>query len=132
MPLEFHWLLEGQIILHHNIGDITEDDMLQGDDPLNRLLDAATSPLVHVIVLTAQQGKMPKSVSSFTQASWTRHPRLGWTVIVGLQDPILRFIASTAGQIFKMRMKFVETPQDALTFLQYVDSTLPQTLTMPI
>jgi hypothetical protein len=131
MPIELTWLLEGHVILHNNVGDILESDMLNVDVPLNAMLDAAISPLVHVLVSTTQQGKAPASLRAFTQATWTRHPRLGWTVIIGLDHPVLRFVADTAGQIFKMRVRFVKTPSEATAFLQYVDSTLPQTLTIP-
>ena len=131
MPIELSWLVEGHLILHNNVGDILESDMLNIDIPLNAMLDAATSPLVHVIVSTEQQGKAPASLRAFTQATWTRHPRLGWTVVIGLDHPVLRFVADTAGQIFKMRVRFVKTPSEAIEFLQYVDATLPQTLMIP-
>ncbi|MEL6151578.1 MAG: hypothetical protein AAFU54_28965 [Chloroflexota bacterium] len=125
MGIELKWLLADRIILHRNVGDVTAADLLDVDAPLNAMLLEGAQPEIHVIVLANPDGKGPMSLRAFTAATWMRNERLGWTVVVGLENVILRFAADASSQVFNMKTKFVDTPEEAIAVLKRVDLSLP-------
>lgn len=132
MPIELDWISEGRVIGHYNVGDVSEEDMLGIDEPIQAMLDEAKSHLAHVIVFTNPDGDAPFSIRVFTDIVWARHERLGWTVAVGITHPVLRFVVYTASKVFDMRHRFVDTAEEAIEFLHYVDPTLPDDSTWNI
>ncbi|MEL7236870.1 MAG: hypothetical protein AAGK74_20370, partial [Chloroflexota bacterium] len=100
------------------------------DLPLNKMLGDADPAPVHVIVLTERAGKVPMTITAFTQARWVRHPNPGWTVVSGLKNPMLRTIVGTASRAFRMKQRFVETPTEAMNCLKTIDTSLPTGLSI--
>ncbi len=131
MGIKLEWLLAGRVILHRNVGDVTATDLLDVDAPLNAMLLEGTQPEVHVIVLANPHGEGPMSLRAFTAATWMRNERLGWTVVVGLENIVLRFVADAASQVFNMKTKFVDTPEEAIAVLKRVDLSLPDDIDIP-
>ncbi len=125
MPIELEWALEDRVIIHRNVGDITIDEMIEIDGPLNAMLDAALDHPIHMVVVANPHGKAPLSLNAFMAATWPRHRRLGWTVVVGLENKVLQFVAGTAAQIAGMKATFVDGVINAALFLRDVDGTLP-------
>lgn len=54
-----------------------------------------------------------------------KHPRVGWVIVIGIQNRMFMFFISTALQIFRARLRFMPSMNAALEFLQDIDSTLP-------
>lgn len=50
MPVELSWYLENRVIQVINSGKITDDDMLDNDQPIINYLNQSSFPLVHMIV----------------------------------------------------------------------------------
>ena len=51
--------------------------------------------------------------------------RLGWVIIFGSDDRIVKFIASAIASMFKTRFRFFYTQGEAFAFLNSVDENLP-------
>ncbi len=64
-------------------------------------------------------------MKSVTQVKWPKHPRYGWTLVVGSTNPFQRFVVAIANNFFKGRQRNFDTREEALDFLNEVDSTLP-------
>ncbi|MEM6281521.1 MAG: hypothetical protein AAF787_04950 [Chloroflexota bacterium] len=127
MSIELSWIIEGKVILHRNVGDVTLHDLLTVDEPLNAMLNRGSgAEAVHMVVLANPDGNGPMSVRAFTAATWPRNPNLSWTVVVGLKHPVLRFAADTASQILGMKARFFKTPEGAARYLLVMDTTLPR------
>jgi len=53
------------------------------------------------------------------------HPQNGWNTFIGLPNPIYKMTLSAVGMFGKARMRYFDTPQEAVDFLQSIDDTLP-------
>ena len=65
------------------------------------------------------------SAKSAMMVKWPKHPRYGWTLVVGTSNPFQRFVVAIANNFFKGRQRNFDTFDGALDFLNEVDSTLP-------
>ena len=123
MPYKLSWLVEGRVILNKSWGRHNQEDIPAYDQEMLRYLDAGTAPLVHSITDISELESMP-SLASLTQFTFTKHPRLGWQVNYG-GKAALKVIANIAAQLFPLRYRSFSTLEEALAFLQHVDTTLP-------
>ena len=124
MTSQVSWLLEKRVILTYNEGIVSDEDMFANDQPILDYLNACTVPLVHMIV-DHRKGVGSPSSKALAQLSWPKHPKTGWTILVGMANPFQKFVVTVASNFFKSRMRMVNTMDEALDFLNQVDSTLP-------
>lgn len=124
MPVQLSWLLENHVILVRNEGNITDQDMLDSDQPINNYMSQSKAPLVHLIVDNTKAVYTP-SVKAVTQATFPKHPQCGWIILVGSTNTFTRFVNAVVSNIFKTRNRMFDTFDEALDFLNQVDSTLP-------
>jgi hypothetical protein len=54
-----------------------------------------------------------------------RHPKLGWVVVVEQGNKITQFLTTIMAGVFKAQLRYFATFEEAIAFLQQVDSTLP-------
>jgi hypothetical protein len=60
-------------------------------------------------------------MSKFT---FPNHPRMGWNVFVNIPNKQIKFFISIATQLFKVRVRLVDSLEEAHQFLEYVDQTI--------
>lgn len=129
MPIKIYWLLENRVSYFKYIGDITLEELAEASEMGIRMLEESTNTLlVHTIQDGEAMGSFPRNlaqVNEITKQSHA-HERMGWMVSSNTLDPITRFVAETVGKLSKTRQRFTDTVEEALTFLNYVDSTLPE------
>lgn len=118
------WLVEGHLILVRMWGAWTDDDLRAFDEHACRILETINVPLVHIIFESSELESVP-SIKALRDVRSRTHPRAGWSLEVGVHNPILRFVMSAAAQMVKNRIRFFPSLADAVAFIQDVDSTLP-------
>jgi len=123
MPYEVQWLVEGRVILAELIGDLSPDEMPAFNQLMHQYLDQSDATKVHYIVDTTRIGKMT-GLNPMRTFTFPKHPRMGWTVGVGISNPAIRMIGHVASYFFRMRAKEANTVEEGLAFLQRMDSTL--------
>lgn len=64
----------------------------------------------------AELGKLSEPVSE--------HDMMGWVVIHGMQNKLMKFLATMAGHLSNSQLKIVNTREETVHFLQRVDGTL--------
>ncbi len=124
MSSQVSWFLEKRVILTYNEGVVTDEDMFANDQPIIDYLNQCTVPLVHMIV-DHRKGLGSPSSKALAQLSWPKHPKVGWMILVGMANPFQKFVVTVTSNFFKTRMRMINTMDEALDFLNQVDSTLP-------
>jgi hypothetical protein len=124
MPYTIEWLVPHKVIFERDWGEYSAADLEVFDRELVAYLDSSTAPLVHVIADATDLHHVPL-MAAFKDLQFLKHPRLGWYIGIGVANKFVKVITSLVGQVFKIRYRFVDTPAEALAFLQKVDSTLP-------
>ena len=102
-----------------NVTELAEMDKLIG-----YMLDNTQAPLMHGIYDLSETESLP-SAKDLIKLKSGSHPRVGWLIFIGINNKIMKFFVSVAAQSFNIRLRFMDTIEEALTFLQDVDSTLP-------
>ena len=126
MPFEVGWYVENRVILTRYTGIIDADDIHEQMGQTKRLMLQGT-PLIHSIIDLSQIEKWPplNVVNEFrTTEIGDIRSKMGWSIIVA-DNILLKFGTSLFTPIFKLRQRVFSTLDEALTFLQGADSTLP-------
>jgi hypothetical protein len=124
MPVNLSWFLENRVMQIVAEGAYTDDELINLDPQVIKYLDQSTVPLVHMIMDRKGTDHIP-SMKSVAQVKWPRHQRYGWTLVVGSSNPFQRFVVALANNFFKGRQRNFDSFDEALDFLNEVDSTLP-------
>lgn len=117
-------LVPGHLIYIQHGAQITQADLDTFDVEVSALMEASPLPLQHGIYNYSNVQVMP-TIRQIIALKSARHPRAGWVLMVGLKTPVTRFIISAAVQMMRLRLRFFETTDQAIAFIQDVDSTLP-------
>ncbi len=118
------WLVDGKLLLFNSWGKVNVHELMAMDDQIHAMLDSSEAPLVHGIHDHSRAEQIP-SAKDLMKVKAGSHPRVGWLIIVGLDNKLMKFFVSATGQVFGFRLRFMDTAEEALTFLQDVDTTLP-------
>ncbi|MEO0560923.1 MAG: hypothetical protein AAF125_02345 [Chloroflexota bacterium] len=133
MPVKIYWLVEHKVSYFKYIGDVTLEELQEAAEIGIQMLDESTdTPLVHTLQDGQAMTQFPSNlgqVAKLSRAAHT-HPQMGWSISVGILEPITKFISATVSQIMRSRQRFTDTLPEALTFLNHVDATLPDLTTI--
>lgn len=125
MPLKLQWLVEDQVFLRVAEGEVTVDEYYEHDARLiNNYLEPSPATRVHGIFDLTGLDQMPE-LKVLRQAKAIKHSKTGWVVLVGVDNPVIKLVASVMGQMYQARFRFYNTIEEALDFLQSMDDTLP-------
>jgi len=121
MPYTTGWVIDNGIIKTRITQNLTPDSKESKDALLNQMLEQSEKQNTHII-LDCTDLNFP----SFRNWRWIRNARLGWLVIYGIHNPLMKFGMSLGLQALGVRFQFVDNQEAALNFLQEVDITLPK------
>ena len=124
MSSQSSWYIENCIILVANEGTTTDQELFNVDQQIVNYMNQATAPLVHVIVDNRKLTVLP-SVKAFTQLTFPKHSQCGWVLVVGPANTLIRFINLIVTNVSQTRNRMFNTLDEALDFLNEIDSTLP-------
>lgn len=125
MPYQTRWLVEGKVVLTEFSGNIDIEDLLENDKDLYRMVTEGEAP-VHIICLASEVDKFPKQIAKINQSAepYLRNEAMGWFVLVGLDNRLIRFIGSTVAQVTKLKMKQTDSLEEAVGVLKKIDPRL--------
>lgn len=126
MSYEGSWYADKRVVLQRLWGTVTLEEAAQAHHTMVQFLDEGT-PLVHVLVDLSQVEQFPTNLIALKRAMPPiEHSGMGWMLVCGAGNPMLRFVASTIIQIMMpgLRLRMFDTLDQSLTFLQDQDSTL--------
>ena len=120
------WLIENKVVLGKPEGDPSPDDLEQASATYRTLFDASSAPLIHVLVDESKLETLPVSMKVLADTlDFLKHPRMGWFILFGNDDPMKNFVSSTVTGVNQVRHRRFATIEESLEFLAMVDSTLP-------
>jgi hypothetical protein len=124
MPIYSSWIVEGHLVYWKSWGALKSEDIAPYDAESFAMLDATTAPLLHTIADHSQLEQLP-SLKDLATISVARDPRVGWYLVAGSINPIIKMLVSIAVQIGHVRLRFFPTFDEALAFIKEQDATLP-------
>lgn len=129
MGSEYSWHIENRVILARVFGEVTEDDLREGDTAIQQLMAESPAERVHIIFdATGVQRLAITVVQARNKLHYLQDPRLGWIVVFGLHgimEVTVQFIAGIISRVTGMQLRFVSSMADARLFLKRVDVSLP-------
>lgn len=122
------WLIENAVIHSTYAGDLSIEDFQESVSNVVAYFDASDRPLVHVLVDNKDVESHPTRLGELNRLTRPMfdHPKMGWLIIYGYTNPVAKFLSKMLAQIFKTRFRMVETYDEAVEFLQWVDTTLSE------
>lgn len=126
MPYQVQWLVEKRVVLSVYQGVVTIEDARGQVREANALLRQGI-PLTHSVIDMTSVEKLPslQLVSEFMSTDLHDvRDKLGWTIII-TNNKFMKFASSLFVPMFNVRQRFYGTMNEALTFLQAEDNTLP-------
>jgi hypothetical protein len=123
MAIDAGWYQDKRIVFGHFVGDLSTEDLINWGKLAESYIEAGIAP-VHLVVDIRQMGKFPQQVTLLMSAlTYLRNPKLGWNVIVGT-SMIVGVLAQIVASITSTKYRNAPSLEDALDYLQRVDSTL--------
>jgi len=122
MPIEHSWLVEGKVILIEMSGELSLEELqasaAQSLDALNQ-----ANETLHQIIDFTHASSLANNLSDLSKLSRpvNEHPLLGWVVMYGIQNKLIKFLTTMTGQLTNSKLKSVDTREDATAFLQHVE-----------
>ena len=120
MAAKVSWFKEGHIILLKSSRTMTEADIMALDPIVYDYMSEATSPHVHIIIDDTDVESMP-SVHSYKALQSLKHPKMGWTIVVGLNNKVFRMMYAIVCHIKGIPLYMAESMEEAAQFIQQTD-----------
>jgi len=129
MSIETSWLVENEVMVVKMSGTLTLDDMRKGTVTSLDALEHATSK-VHQIIDLSEVKSLPNNIAEFGKLAQpaNEHPMMGWVIVHGIQNKLIKFIATMTGHVSKTKLKVVDSRQEAIDVLKRLDITLSDKL----
>ena len=127
MPYKHGWFLESRIFYNEYWGDVTAEEIRQLAEFNLEYLDHSDAPLVHAFINIEAMGSFPVNLSALRDSTLTtlRHPKMGWLIAYGKNNRFVSFLIPLVTQLFQTRYRLFDTYEEAVAFLQSVDTSLP-------
>lgn len=126
MPYQVSWYIEQRVVFSSAFGNATIEDVHNLNHDIQTYVRSG-QPLVHVICDLKNIEKFPTNVAGMRKSlEQMEHDRMGWVIVCGAGNPLLRFIASVITQfvIPNVRLRMFDTVQQGIEFLHEHDATL--------
>jgi len=119
MPVHIRWHIPGRVILIEATGYLTAEEINASQDDSVQLINSTETEIVHVLFDAVHLTSFTRDVFALSNAvqRLLGHPRFGWFVLYGRDDPVVRFIASIVTQIFRRSFKIFRTQEEANEFM---------------
>jgi len=121
------WLIENHIVLTTLSETLTINDIQNNDrDILTYVQGADTPRLVHLIIDVSTLDGFPTNIVQIKQSanSYLSLPTMGWLAVVGVDNPIIRFLSTIVTQMTNVNLIQVESVDQGLERLLHLDPTI--------
>jgi hypothetical protein len=124
MSIHVQWYCSG-LVLYAQFGrSITVEDLNTFTATIQQMVDSSDAPLVHLVADLSSLENHPALRDIMKH--FKLPARIGWSLILGMAgSTMMRFIAQVVASAFRLRYRQVQSLDEALDFLQKMDSTLP-------
>src|SRR5690348_160826 len=126
MTAQISWLVENHIIYWKAEGVTTIAEIKEAEAKVLQMFAQSPAALVHIIFDLQAVTAMPSLAENIrAKFEFPLNPKCGWSILIGIKDPVQKMIVSILGGIFKSRMRLVPSKLVAMELLESVDANLP-------
>lgn len=128
MPTEQQWYVPERVVRVRFYGKLTLDEIVDAFATSAELVDATSAPPVHFIHDWTELDSFPTNIIDIRRSTTVRvkdPKRIGWVVAYAKNDQILQSMSNIVFQLFRIRFQMVDSADEAVAFLQRMDSKLP-------
>lgn len=121
-----YWIEDGVVAYIEFIGDFDELGIIEVNEHLrDNYLDKGSAP-VHAIIDASGMTGYPRSLKVLQQSTAisVKHPNIGWVILIGFDNPLIKFLSTAVSQVLGVKFKQVETFEQAKEVLKRVDFRL--------
>lgn len=104
--IQLDWYVPDTVLCAKLSGIIHDDELLEGDPALVRLLDSAQPDTVHLLLDFSELESLP-SITTLVKLRWAKHGKLGKVIVIGSREPFT-LTTSLVGQLFRKDLIFVD------------------------
>ncbi|MCB9458184.1 MAG: hypothetical protein H6670_00945 [Anaerolineaceae bacterium] len=126
---DIKWFVDNRVIMAHFPAGLDADNLTEQFDILINMINEADDkyPLVHILMNGEDIRQYPKQVAKIgnIMKSLLENARLGWIVLYGRDDRMIKFLSTAIAGMFKTRFRFFYNQEEAFAFLNSVDENLP-------
>jgi hypothetical protein len=126
MSYTINWHIPNRVAIVQIEETLTLEDGYAQNSYMMPLLNEADQPIHMIIDLTLTRKfpmRLDENVWAGTQ--YMRHPMMGWLMIINRgSNPLLHMLMSVVGKTTGVKVRFVDSFDEALTSLQKLDLTL--------
>ena len=122
MPVKITWYIPERILLAIYSDDVTREDIYYQYQEGIKLCHSVETPLVHMIVDTADVKSFPKSISDYKGTFGEKARNAGWVVLVG-DNKIARLLTTIVTNLMKLRFAYVNTVEEAIFYISERDKS---------
>ena len=124
MALVTRWHVENRIVLSALIGNISIEELMAESRIIAPMVTNGKAP-VHVIVDTTKMGRSPTNLMQVKDTvPYLKYPNMGVMVIIGGNNPLVRFMSTAIGQLLGVRLRVTGSLDEAEALLRQLDATL--------
>ncbi len=120
------WLIEKRVLFLDVQGYTPPEEMLEADRAICRFLQESDHSPVHLLINDSDTAHLP-STRHFDALAMYDHPNMGWTMIYGIQNTLVRYVTEAVGKLLGLRFQIVNSHEHALATLAEIDPSLMKT-----
>lgn len=128
MPVRVGWYIKDRILLIEAKGVITDEEYITlGTSPvmLSAMDNSPASRIDYFFDIIDPHATLP-SLRVRGKTLIEKHPKDGWTILIHFKmNPLWRMTATIIAQVSQGRFRFLDSFDEALTFMRYIDRSLP-------
>ena len=131
MSIENVWYKQGRVIFETAHGTISADDVHNSNTSVIAMIQEGQSP-VHIVIDARTVEQAPFNLRALQEAVTAfREPGIGWILIIA-NNAVFRFWASAISQLSKAKFRSVQSPEEAMSLLMHLDSSVGELLPVEI
>lgn len=119
------WYQEGHVILTTFSENLTIEELRENDAVILDMVSSSNEK-VHLVIDVTKLKKFPTKVGEIRQsaARYLQRDNMGWLVVIGFSNPLIRFLSSVITQLSNINLIQVDSIDEAITRLQKIDPVI--------
>jgi anti-anti-sigma regulatory factor len=123
MSCEFAWFQKQHILFVKMTGTLKVIEIQKISDTITFFVEQAPSPTDLIVDITKVTSFDGIACEVLDASPYLRHARLGWLVVVGRPNRVMRIILATLSRRVGARIRLTDSLEEAVAFLGYKHAT---------
>lgn len=115
MPYKTFWYEQDKIVFTEVVGDFTAAEMVSMNQEYVEKYFTKNGRTIHLIADLRAMVNYPKNLAQIRDATkiTASQQGLGWIILIGTDNPFIKFVATTVFQLVRVNCKIVPTLEEA-------------------